>query len=221
MSQNSSLVVTPAQEALIAGRVQQVMSLPAVAAILGRIRSELGAHFVYHSIDHTEGVIEEAIRFATLDHRADRECLLVGIAAAFHDAGFLVDPAHHEQEGAELCRVALTEHGGFSADEIKTVERMILDTRLELEKNRLHRPLTTPLSPYLLDADLANLGRQDFFPSLERVREELAALGAGPRYEPIELLDLHEWHSRPARELRDEQKQANRRLLLSERPGGR
>ena len=65
-----------------------VDSEPLVQDILKQLDSQLDPELHYHSAAHTKMVINRSIELA-LDGLADRDILLIGIAAAFHDAVFL------------------------------------------------------------------------------------------------------------------------------------
>ena len=87
----------------------------------------------------------------------ERELLVV--AAIHHDAG-RHKKALNEPIGAELAAKAMSTAGGYTKREINTVKHMILDTTLLMDD--CAQISNTDLSPYLLDADLSNLGRQCF-----------------------------------------------------------
>ena len=148
---------------------ETLRQLPVISAILDLLKQNLPGHLVYHAFAHTEDVLNEAIRFAITDELPAREIELLAIAAAFHDAGFIKSPVANEPIAARMVREALERHTtahptcGYSADEISLVEQMILDTSLRETQTGLRQVPTCDLSRYLLDADLSNLGREDFF----------------------------------------------------------
>ncbi len=192
----------------------QLQQLPVVAAILIRLDQELPKSLVYHSLKHTLGVIEEAFRFALVEGISRRDIEILAVAAAFHDAGFLISRENHELHGAALAREALLADGSFQESEISLIEQMILDTRLQSEGDGPLQVASSRLSGYLLDADLANLGRSDFFDSVSLVKSELAASGLVAPLSEAVLLQRHSWHTSAARDLRNWQKQENLRLLV-------
>jgi len=49
----------------------------------------LDSALYYHSPEHTKNVLRQSIELAQEDELASRDQLLLAIAAAFHDAGFL------------------------------------------------------------------------------------------------------------------------------------
>lgn len=180
---------------------QQIRNIPCVSAILKRLKEELPNDLCYHNYHHTDEVIAEAALFAAYDELSEKECHLLGIAAAYHDAGFLRSPVDNEVIGARIARTAL-EQAGYSENDIRLVERMILDTRMLKTVSGSRQVATTELSRYLLDADLGNLGRADYPEKVEQLRKELRHdLDAFER-RAYRLLLNHRWHSPAANTLR-------------------
>ena len=97
--------------------------------------------------------------------------------------------------------------GGYTKREINTVKHMILDTTLLMDD--CAQISNTELSPYLLDADLSNLGRQCFWEQTKAVASEAGI--AFSEFLPISLglMQRHSWQSDVGCQLYDEQKQRN------------
>ncbi len=148
-----------------------VDSEPLIQDILKQLDSQLDPELHYHSAAHTKMVINRSIELAHSDGLADRDILLIGIAAAFHDAGFLEQRVDNERIGAALAKKAMRNCNRFSAEEQNLVAQMIMDTKLT-EKGPA-QVATTALSAWLLDADLANLGDSTFFSQTELIALEL------------------------------------------------
>ena len=144
-----------------ATEVKALASDPIVTGILDRLRSGLDASLAYHRPAHTEDVVQQALTLATLDALDAHSMLLIAVAAAFHDAGFLVTRSGHESISADMASSAMTGDKRFSQTDIDLVADMIMDTQV-YQTGPVHRT-NTPLSAWLLDADLANFGRDDFF----------------------------------------------------------
>lgn len=130
----------------------------------------------YHNPSHTLDVMRESILFARDVPLSTSDVSLLLIASAWHDVGFVKNRIGHEEASIELFRQYVRERHGadLSKMEQQLVESMIRDTKLHA------RPMgagaeqvpTTDLSRYLLDADLSNLGRDDFFDCLDRLVDE-------------------------------------------------
>ncbi len=121
--------------------------------MLSRLRSELNPQYTYHSIEHTEDVMHSAARISYAHGLHATEHHLVLLAAAYHDAGFLISDVEHEEIG---CRM-LTEdaHGILEPDDVQKVCGMIKATRVPQQPMNL-------LEQIVCDADLDYLGRIDF-----------------------------------------------------------
>ena len=193
----------------VKGRLERVRSHPLIAGIVKKLEHALPDNLHYHAPEHTENVLAEVVRLAVADNLSDRQVLLLAIAAGFHDSGFVFRRERNEVLGAALASDAMREAGGFSDDEVALVNQMILDTELVDKGNGRRQFPNTPLSKYLLDADLANFGRNDFFDRLELGLRERG----GERIEflrnTLRLLVDHDWHTEIARSMLQPQKEEN------------
>lgn len=195
--------------------VQRYLSFPIVAEALELLKKELPRDLVFHSADHTRDVICEVLRFALEDDLGANEVTLLVVAAAYHDVGFTKQLSDNETIGARHARKAMQKAGGYSEEQIRIVETMINDTRMLHGVNGPHRSISIALSRYLLDADLSNLGRPDFFEKLEAVVTE----SLQPRAEVLQRMEkqltTHEWWTAAAKRLRTEGLQKNLASLRS------
>lgn len=186
-----------------------------VEKILLRLASELPSHLTYHAVEHTYDVIAEVRLLAGLDKLSPREQLLLTIAAAFHDSGFLIGSEGHEQEGARLAQIAMREDGGYTSGEVALVEQMIGDTKIIVKDESLIQLPSTMLSGYLLDSDLANLGRPDFFEKMELVRQEqVNRPEAQFKADLLRVIKSKEWYTPAGKRLREAQHRENLRSLM-------
>ena len=150
------------------------------------------------------------------DHLPSRQIELLGIAAAYHDAGYLVQKVDNESVAAEMAAKAMGEAGSFTAEEIMLVQSMIHDTRLTENGNAyIDRP-KSELSRYLLDADLSNLGRGDFRQKTSLLSEEMGMGGRKQLENAYALLKNHIWLTPAGQTLRGDQKINNIQRLEKE-----
>lgn len=184
---------------------------PMVTGIVDRLRRELDASLSYHRPAHTEDVVQQALTLAKLDALDAHSLLLIAVAAAFHDAGFLVTRSGHESVGADMATAAMAKDKRFSQKDIDIVANMIMDTQV-YQTGAVHRS-NTPLSAWLLDADLANFGRDDFF-------EQFHLVALENKIEPeclvsatIDLMDRHTWQSPAGSACFESKKRKNREAL--------
>ena len=197
-------------------RVREEMAKhPIIAKTLAVLAEELPKELTYHALSHTEDVIAETIRFGVTDQLLPRQLELLAIAAACHDLGFVKSPVMNEPIGAAYAREQMERHGGYTAEEIGLVERMILDTAL-VDTGRGPRQIpSTDLSRYLLDADLSNFGRDDFIDKGELQRKELGQDQDIFRKNSYSLLNSHRWLTNAARSFRQKKKEQNLSMLKS------
>jgi hypothetical protein len=143
--------------------------------------------------------------------------LLLAVAAAFHDAGFIQQRPKNEPIGASMAAKAMAESGRFSKAEQELVQQMILDTTLVLEGPA--QISNSRLSPWLLDADLANLGREDFWLQTELLAKELNIEMEDMMPMTKALMARHDWQS-PAGKKLFTSKKAENLLALEAELGG-
>ena len=184
---------------------------PMVTGIVDRLRRELDASLSYHRPAHTEDVVQQALTLAKLDALDAHSMLLIAVAAAFHDAGFLVTRSGHESISADMATSAMAGDKRFSQTDIGLVADMIMDTQV-YQTGAVHRS-NTPLAAWLLDADLANFGRDDFF-------EQFHLVALENKIEPdclisatIDLMDRHTWQSPAGSACFESKKRKNREAL--------
>ena len=183
---------------------------------LHRLAEKLPSSLTYHSFDHTAEVLSYCRLFASADGRTQRELQLLEVAATFHDLGFLVDRANHEEVGADVASALVTHINAFDELEAEMIRLMILDTKVWTSKGWCFDRVSTPLSPYLLDADVSNFGRPSFLSKVELVRAELNAPASRAFYSGVlSMLDAHSWHCSYAKANLQEAKEENRARLLS------
>jgi predicted metal-dependent HD superfamily phosphohydrolase len=131
---------------------------------------QLTLDYTYHNLSHTQAVVAFANEIA--DHEGlseiDRETVL--IAAWLHDTGYKEGCDNHEDNGIDLARPFLKEHG-LSSKRIEEVITCIEATKMPQSPNG-HR-----LSEVLCDADLGHLSTDDFVERSEQLRQELKHTG--------------------------------------------
>jgi signal transduction histidine kinase/predicted metal-dependent HD superfamily phosphohydrolase len=188
---------------------ESINSLPIISQILDTLGHKLPKNLYYHAKSHTDDVLREVVIFALVDGLSLDDMRLLAVAAAFHDAGFIESPVDNERIGAHMARKAMEGSGIFSPYDIETVSKMILDTRLVETRGGLKQVASTDLSRYLLDADLSNFGREDFFEKAELQRKELGYDRELFLRKTFELINNHRWFTNAALKLRQQQKSEN------------
>lgn len=174
---------------------------------LGRLRRELPATLIYHSLWHTEeDVLPGVERLAEWSGVVGEPLLLLRTAALYHDLGFVALRAGHEELSAQIAAEVLPGFG-YSPEQIAQIHGMIMATHLPQTPRNL-------LEQILADADLDALGRLDYGPRNEALRAEMAQYGVTQTDEEwlqgqLVFLSGHSYFSPAAHALRDPQKQKN------------
>jgi uncharacterized protein len=181
----------------------------AVKEALTLLRSQLPTTLLYHAYEHTEDVLREAVQLASSDGLSNRDIELVAVAAAWHDVGFIWQSNNNEPIAADAVRRYLSGTTHYTPKEIDLIAQMILDTALISAGDSYKQVATRPLSCYLLDADLANFGRDDFFDKSELQRRELGEEVDSFRQKTLMLVRSHTWHTPAARAKWQAKKDAN------------
>lgn len=185
----------------------EIKAEPLVIETVQHLASTLDPTLYYHSPDHTKDVLRQTMELAEEDALDSRDVLLLAIAAAFHDAGFLEQRPKNEPIGAQMAVQAMSASGRFSPAEQGLVEQMILDTQLVMEGPA--QISNSRLSPWLLDADLANLGRDDFWDQTRLLAKELEIEIASMLPMTRALMQRHDWQSPAGKRLFAAKKEAN------------
>lgn len=193
---------------------QYLLSQPIVLNAIHKLQNELPPNLYYHVPSHTEDVLNEVILFANEDKLDSRSLLLLVIGAAYHDLGFIVSEQNNEYFAAKFAIEAMRENGSFTNQEIEEVSLMISDTQVKQTSQGPRQIAQGRLSGYLLDADLSNLGREDFFEKSELVRKELN-IPANKDYlvSLLNFISAHSWNTPAAHRLRQAKKISNIAIL--------
>jgi predicted metal-dependent HD superfamily phosphohydrolase len=179
-------------------------------------RDELPGSIKFHDANHTlhptKGVVAVANRIAISEgiSEDDRELLIT--AAYFHDTGYIREYDKNEPIAARMAGRIL-KLIGYKPNELEKIQRMILSTDLDREPK-------THVEKILCDADLDNLGREDFLRLDGRLREGRGARGIDVRDEAkwykgtLEIIKKHQYYTESQKKLRETGKQKNIRGLL-------
>ncbi|HLC78097.1 MAG TPA: phosphohydrolase [Candidatus Nanoarchaeia archaeon] len=167
--------------------------------IVNLLRRDLNKDLFYHNVDHPLDVRDEALVLAKMEGLHDYEIFALEPAALTHDLGFLVRYKDNEEVGEILAQEYLPQFG-YDQNQSQFISEMIPSTKMP-QKPKTH------IDKILCDADLANLGREDFYIKTELLRRELSTMGIqnfSPRqwYEgTLKLLEDHTYWTKSARNL--------------------
>ncbi len=185
----------------------------AIEAMLERLRKDLPRNLFYHGIEHTLDVIDRVTSLGKAEGVYGKELELLRVAAAYHDAGFLINNRDHERLGCKLVRAELPDFG-FTPQAIEAICGMIRATKIP-QSPRNH------LQEIICDADLDYLGRSDFYVIGKRLFKELAAyriLSTEEEWNQLQIrfLRSHQYWTKTNQELRAPQKSIFLQELIDE-----
>jgi len=188
---------------------KEVLQIPVVQEAFALLEQGLSRSLLYHSSEHSRDVLREVLHLGIYDELSHEELQLLAIGAAFHDTGFIHKLVDNEALAAEMAEQSMRSSGSFDDSAILKVREMILDTRfINISQPHL-TSVVSPLGRYLIDADLGNLGREDFFDKSELLRQELGISRQLFYPDVLNFIESHLWLTRAGRDLRRTSQQEN------------
>ncbi|MEP7107339.1 MAG: Pycsar system effector family protein [Ferruginibacter sp.] len=172
------------------------------------------AQLLYHDIRHTETVVAVAKQIADHYQLNQQDFFIVVAAAWFHDIAYCTDDvaSMHEQKGAGLAQVFLEEKGVDEAT-VTAVKNCVLATQMPQHPVTLQEKI-------ICDADLFNLGTDDFSKRNKLMRKEYEAIrnihvSKGEwRKDTIQLFQSHHFQTDYCKALLNKKKRENLEKLL-------
>jgi len=170
-------------------------------------------HDANHTLHPTKGVVAVANRIAISENISEHDRELLIAAAYFHDTGYIREYDKNEPIAARMAGRIL-KLIGYKPQEIEEVQKMILSTDLDREPK-------THFEKILCDADLDNLGREDFFKLDGKLREGRDARGLDVSDDAkwyrgtLEVMKKHQYYTESQKKLREKGKQKNIKRLLN------
>ena len=169
-------------------------------------------HDANHTLHPTKGVVASANRISIAEKISERDRELVIAAAYFHDTGYIREYDKNEPIAARIAGRIL-KLLDYKPKEIEKVQKMILATDLT-KKPKTH------LEKILCDADLDNLGREDFFKLDAKLREGRRIRGLDVSDDvkwykgTLKVMKIHRYYTESQKQLREAEKQKNMKKLL-------
>jgi predicted metal-dependent HD superfamily phosphohydrolase len=180
-------------------------------------RDELPDGIKYHDANHTlhpdRGVVAVANNLAISENISEHDRELLITAAYFHDTGYIREYDKNEPIAARMAGRIL-KLIGYKANEIENIQKMILSTDFE-------RNPKTHVEKILCDADLDNLGREDFFKLDGKLREGRRIRGLDVSDDAkwyrgtLEIIKKYQYYTESQKKLREKGKQKNIKRLLN------
>jgi predicted metal-dependent HD superfamily phosphohydrolase len=167
---------------------------------------------IYHSLLHTQEVVQVAEQISAHYQLSDDDQLVVHASAWFHDVGYLFGPPEtHEMIGAEKAAEFLQAQG-INGEIIEKVKGCILATRLPQTPHNL-------LEEIICDADLFHFGNESFAEKNKLMRKEKELIlgteigGSVWREGAIRLLQSHNYFTDYVKTLLKKGKEENLAIL--------
>jgi HD superfamily phosphodiesterase len=124
------------------------------------------SYLVFHNLDHTGKVVLHCREMAAWYSLNEPDELILYTAAWFHDTGHLFAPmALHEEESVKIMMTFLR-NKNMKEEDILKAEQCILSTRIPQQPKTL-------LEKILCDADLYQLGTEEFKVTDKLVKQEM------------------------------------------------
>ena len=170
-------------------------------------KSSRNENLLYHSIDHARNLVEKVNEIAAHYEVAEKDVIVLNIAAWFHDTGHLfTDPSLHEQKSVEQMKEFLTDKGDYAAL-INDIEQAILATKLSSVPDGLVQEI-------IKDADTYHFGTAEFKKADKLMKNEMILRNQGTivsdwRKNTLVLLESHQFYTSYCKDLLNSGKQKN------------
>lgn len=171
---------------------------------------------IYHRKEHTtDSVVPASLNIANVEGFSLEDKLIVGIAAAFHDTGFIRQYNTNESIGAQFAEEYM------QTSQYAYTEKQIQYIKDAIENTNMKNPPQTKYAQVLRDADLAILGHPTFIQWNTDLMEECKLHSESSMHEAsldrakwarsqLEFISqFHNWFTNGARYLYEEAKQQN------------
>lgn len=174
--------------------------------VIDTLTNQLPAYLTYHSVSHTEYVLEKVIYIGKKEAVSKADLKLLKIAALYHDIAFINTHIDHEDRSCEMAHKDLRSFK-FSEDEINIICGMIAATKIPQQPK-------THLEAILADADLEYLGTKHFDHVSELLYKELKYYNKNlTRSEwknfQIDFLTNHQYHTKFCKQYKTHRKEKN------------
>ena len=166
----------------------------------------------FHQFEHALDVKQRAVELSEKEWLTNEQIEIVAIAALFHDAGFIIQYDDNEYIWAKIARNHLKSIL-YPEDKIKEVERLILATKPDYKK-----PIDI-LEEIIIDSDLDNLWRDDFFEKGNDLKKEIETIKNIKLKKPewhhatLDLLNSYSYFSATQKQERTKKKDENTEKL--------
>ncbi len=169
----------------------------------------------YHSYNHAIEVMDRSIYLAKKEWLSEEDIEMLWLAWLFHDTWFIIQYDKNEPIWAKIASNYLKSIL-YSEEKIKIIERLILATDPD------YKAAKDIYEKIIKDADMDNLGRDDFVERANSLKKELEVIKEIKIKDPewnhwlIDLLKEHQYKAFTQKAERDTQKDENLKKMLHE-----
>lgn len=167
----------------------------------------------YHQYEHALEVMQRAVYLAKKEGLSDEDIEILALWALFHDTWFIIQYDKNEPIWAKIAQNYL-KMMMYDREKINLIEQIILATDPDYK---------TPQNIYekiIKDADLDNLGRNDFLDRTNDLNREIEAIKDIKLKDPkwkhwvISFLGEHKYYTQTQKTERDSHKEKNKQRLM-------
>ena len=175
------------------------------------LSEQLSSDHQFHALSHTLSVRDACLELAEIQGISDEEKEILELAALLHDVGYTQAYEGHEAVSVKLAADYLTEQN-YPEEKKNKVLACIAAT--EMAKSPANE-----VEKLMKDGDLSNLGREDFFDLLGKLRYEWEVFKNETHEDKnwnelnLAFLKEHEFFTEAATELYGPQKKENQKKL--------
>ncbi|MBU1596838.1 MAG: hypothetical protein KKE98_00170 [Nanoarchaeota archaeon] len=159
----------------------------------------------YHDNTHMKEVVRDSLILSAREGIDSRSRYIISTAALFHDIIYKIGKKNNEERSARVAGYILKKIG-YNQKDIDEIQKLILSTKMPVNPK-------SHLEKIICDADVDNLGREDFFEKSQLVRQELGISDDKEWYKSMHgFLGNHNYYTASAKSRRDK----GMRMNLSE-----
>lgn len=139
--------------------------------VLDDLNTNLKPEYIYHNFSHTQFVVSKVNEIIQSENLTNDEQEIVLLSAWFHDIGYTVDKAKHEDHSIVIATEFLKKEN-YDKEKLDKVIVCINATKL-------HETPETLLEKILCDADFSHLASPNYKEKSNQLRTEFENIGCG------------------------------------------
>jgi len=132
--------------------------------VFSLFKEKLSKKLVYHNYKHTFEIAKVSRTLGEEYNLSEDDMEILLLSAWFHDTGYMETYTGHEEKSVEIA-TAFLQQEEYPEERIQEIADCILATRND-------QPASTLLQEILIDADISNIGKENFFANAELLRVE-------------------------------------------------